>query len=146
MWDSKNNNITDCFRLLPLEIREDIAAYLPTSEILNLRYVSRTMAAIFTSHTFWKTRFHVNGERGFLSYLIKNQKSKRFPRRIDWRLLYHCTNEIKVGGIEFQNRKRIWHINRWLRDTTSTIRRDSLNISLEDTGNKLDWKEVCRGL
>lgn len=40
-------NEDDFFGRLPPEIREEIAAYLPTADFYNLRYVSRMISAIF---------------------------------------------------------------------------------------------------
>ncbi|KAL1966615.1 hypothetical protein VTN77DRAFT_4026 [Rasamsonia byssochlamydoides] len=70
-------NEDDFFGRLPPEIREEIAAYLPTADFYNLRYVSRMMAAIFSSQAFWATRFEVDGDRGFLSYLKKSKTQGR---------------------------------------------------------------------
>lgn len=44
-----NNKIreSDCFSLLPLEIRFEIAAYLSTADFLDLRLVSGAMAPVF---------------------------------------------------------------------------------------------------
>jgi hypothetical protein len=157
--DGRRHN-TDRFARLPLEIQEEIVAYLPTVDVLNLRYTSRTMAAIFDSQGFWKTRFRGSGERGFLSYLMQHQRRLKRRRIIDWRLLYHCTNEVSSYGSELRNRKRIWEINRLLRDMSmmtmtvgtdgNTFRqgiqkeRELQSTSLVDDG--LDWKEVPRDL
>jgi hypothetical protein len=147
---------TDHFARLPLEIQEEIVAYLPTVDVLNLRYVSRTMAAIFDSQGFWETRFRGSGERGFLSYLIHHQRSLNRRRIIDWRLLYRCTNEVSSYGFQLQNRKRICEINRCLRDMSMMTMAVSMDVNpfcqgtqkerelqsthLVDDG--LDWKEV----
>ncbi|CAG8410519.1 unnamed protein product [Penicillium salamii] len=63
-----NNNIiftNDAFNLFPMEIRLEIAAYLSTTDFLQLRLISRAMASVFSLQSFWKTRFRINGERGF---------------------------------------------------------------------------------
>lgn len=67
----KNLQANDCFRLLPLEVRFEIAYLLPTPEYLSLRLASKAMIPIFESQKFWKTRFLVHCERGFLNYLWK---------------------------------------------------------------------------
>ncbi|OOF99052.1 hypothetical protein ASPCADRAFT_2476 [Aspergillus carbonarius ITEM 5010] len=77
----QNCNPTDGFRRLPLEIIEILGALLATRDALNSRLASRAMGLLFHSPTFWKTRFDINGERGFLNYLVKR------GRKIDWRLL-----------------------------------------------------------
>ncbi|GLA75084.1 hypothetical protein AtubIFM55763_006346 [Aspergillus tubingensis] len=58
--------VADIFQRLPLELIEMIAVLLPTRDVLHLRQVSRGVAPIFSSPVFWKTRFDLNAERGFL--------------------------------------------------------------------------------
>lgn len=122
-------NEDDFFGRLPPEIREEIAAYLPTADFYNLRYVSRMISAIFSSQAFWATRFEVNGDRGFLSYLKARRRGGKAPRR-NWQRPCHCTNETNIcDGLE--NKKRIWAWNRWLKDTTTmTSAPDLWNISV----------------
>lgn len=101
---------TDCFRLLPLEIRTLVASNLSTSEFFNLRQVSRSMAEVFGDQQFWKTRFLPSGERGFLNSLLTYRASQ--PR--NWRLTYRCSANLDVcDGHLFEFRRR-WHNSRWL--------------------------------
>lgn len=60
---------SDCFSLLAIEIRLEIASHLSTLDYLGLRSVSRAMALVFSLQSFWKTRFRVNGDRGYLACL-----------------------------------------------------------------------------
>ncbi|OJJ45268.1 hypothetical protein ASPZODRAFT_561105 [Penicilliopsis zonata CBS 506.65] len=77
----------DRFAQLPVEMRLEIATHLSTSDYLTLRYCSRAMAAVFDIEAFWRTRFLVHEERGFVSYLFDD-----YPAEHRWRLLYHHTN------------------------------------------------------
>lgn len=56
----------DVFSSLPLEIREQVACFLPTPRFLALRLASRPMALVFYSQTFWRSRFTLRNDRGFL--------------------------------------------------------------------------------
>ncbi|CAG8399139.1 unnamed protein product [Penicillium salamii] len=78
----------DCISALPIEIRLEIASYLLTADFFTLRAVSRGMAAIFSLQSFWKTRFHINGDRGFLCYLTEGPQGHQ---KKNWRSIYHCT-------------------------------------------------------
>lgn len=106
---------TDRFGSLPLEIIEAIAIELPTRDALNSRYASRAMLPIFASKAFWRTRFEINGERGFLHLVVRNITKGKNGKEIDWRLLYHCTCKLKCG-LEFEFSIRVWESLRWLRD------------------------------
>lgn len=114
----------DSFNRFPLEIRETMAGFLPTASFLNLRLATRAMAVIFDSTGFWKTRFYPNEERGFLSWLLDLQKNNPRHRKMDWRLLYHATNTVRVWGPKFQTRLHIWTRHRWLRDVCLMSRAD----------------------
>jgi hypothetical protein len=139
----------DCFRRLPVEIQGEIAAYLETLDTFNLRLASRTMSAIFWSQVFWKSRFNTNGDRGFLRYLIDSVKgSRRLQPSMNWRLLYHCTNQSKIYGRPIWNRKRIWTMNRWLTETTTMIMEPdtspdtSVHEEKLNTADHWEWKEI----
>jgi hypothetical protein len=71
---SASSNVSigaDCFSLLAMEIRLGIADYLSTVDFLRLRSASRAMAPVFELQSFWKTRFRINSDRGFLSCLAE---------------------------------------------------------------------------
>ncbi|RAH64503.1 uncharacterized protein BO66DRAFT_463998, partial [Aspergillus aculeatinus CBS 121060] len=71
----------DGFQCLPLEIIEAIAILLPTRDVLHLRCASRGFVGIFSSRAFWKTRFEINGERGFLLPVLRNYFERKRRRR-----------------------------------------------------------------
>lgn len=75
------------FERIPLEIRLEIATYLSTVDFLNLRFCLRAMADIFEDQAFWKTRFFIHGDRGYLAFLTEDIQRAR-----DWRLTYRCTH------------------------------------------------------
>lgn len=108
---------TDPFSSLPVELLEAIAVYLPTSDVLRLRLTTRAMTPIFTSKVFWKSRFSINGERGFLRPVINQEIEGNDAKEVDWRHLYHCTCKLKCSQ-EFEYQIRIWESLRWLRDAT----------------------------
>ncbi|PWY78338.1 hypothetical protein BO70DRAFT_397576 [Aspergillus heteromorphus CBS 117.55] len=85
------SNPSDLFRCLPLEIIEATGALLPTHDALKSRLVSRSLGVLFHSLRFWKTRFDINAERGFLNYFLREGQA------IDWRLLYHSTCIMRCG-------------------------------------------------
>jgi hypothetical protein len=114
-------NITDCFRRLPLELKEQIAAILSTKDVLNLRPASRAMGLLFESHLCWQTRFDINMERGFLVPLIK-KLSVEERRNLDWRLLYHCTCNFRYSWTFRDTHIEMWERLRWLRDMTMEAR------------------------
>ena len=84
---SDRSSMTDCFRSLPVEIRMEIATYLSTVDFLKVQCCSRAMAVIFARQAFWKTRFLVTGDRGFLNYLLEDDRKSHI-----WRLVYCCTS------------------------------------------------------
>ncbi|RAL16192.1 F-box domain protein [Aspergillus homomorphus CBS 101889] len=112
----------DALRRLPFELIETIAALLPTRDVLNLRHASRGVTPIFASTPFWKTRFYLNGERGFLLPVVRGQLGGGSSRRrdIDWRLLYHSTCQLNCSGW-FRLELRKWEALRWLRDTALAL-------------------------
>lgn len=136
---------TDPFEKIPPEIQLEIAGYLPTSDFYNLRLASRAMCTILDSQRFWRTRFEIRSDRGFLSYLRELQHGKKSGNK-GLRLLYHCTNLTNLCA-ELVDRRTIWAYCRWLTDmTTITSISNSSPSSSKcksrvDTANG-DWKEV----
>jgi hypothetical protein len=130
----------DCFIKLPWEIREAIAVYLPTADVLNLRQASRALVPIFSSQSLWASRFKANADRGFL-FEAWNSKESR-----DWRLLYRRTSDAhSPPGL--QNRKRIWNLIQSLTDILSLRWNNSSELScwgLDRAG--LGWREVTGDL
>jgi hypothetical protein len=56
-----------------------IAIYLATADYL--------------TQSFWKSRFHVVHDRGFLAYLTNNPQD---DETTDWRFIYRCTANIDL--------------------------------------------------
>lgn len=92
---------TDCFRALPEELCVAIATWLPTTDALRSRYVSRAFWPIYYIQQFWASRFRIFSERAWLFEARDDETSH------DWRWLYHRTNDTRIG-LSLQNRKRIW--------------------------------------
>lgn len=99
--------------------------------MFNVRLASRVMADIFLSQTFWKSRFCINHERGYLSHLLIETRN---TGQVDWIVLYRATsNDTKlVAG------RSIWEVHRWLKETaTAKVFRG--NHADEELLNNMDW-------
>ncbi|KAJ5711990.1 hypothetical protein N7488_006146 [Penicillium malachiteum] len=83
---------TDCFSYLPPELRLMVACRLPTKDMLHLRLASRAMAPVFHMPVFWKSRFELHKERGYMNCFARNG----FPH---WMFVYHCSKR-PARGIE----------------------------------------------
>lgn len=104
----------DPFGLLPMEVRLEIAAHLPTADFLEIRSVSRMMALVFSLQSFWRTRFRINGDRGFLAFLTDDRSKRK-----NWRSIYHCTANIEKPYVHEWFMLRQWRNSCWLRDRYS---------------------------
>ncbi|SPB43060.1 unnamed protein product [Aspergillus niger] len=83
--------------------------------------VSRGVAPIFASSNFWKTRFYLNDEGGFLWPAVRDfMGAANRQEEIDWRLLYHSTSQLNCSTWLLLERK-IWEALRWLRDTALAL-------------------------
>jgi len=80
----------DCFFSLPVELRQDIAIHLPTSDFLTLRRVSRAFWPVFHSQQFWASKFFMYGERG---WVIESQRRSSGASIPDWRWWWHRTRD-----------------------------------------------------
>ncbi|GAT20678.1 F-box domain protein [Aspergillus luchuensis] len=112
--------VADLFQRLPLELIEMIAVLLPTRDVLHLRQVSRGVAPVFSSSAFWKTRFDLNAERGFLWPVVRDLIDTAKGNGFDWRLLYHCTCHLTCSQW-FRSELKSWEALRWLRDTALAL-------------------------
>lgn len=126
----------DCFTVLPWEILEAIAVYLPTYDVLNLRLTSRSFSCILTSQPFWASRFAPGGERDFVFEMRKGKKGK------DWRHLYrHTSYSHSSPGL--LNRMRIWQLIRLI-EKHLRLRLDDKQRSVSEDMNRTDlqWHRV----
>jgi hypothetical protein len=106
----------DVFTSLPEELCSAVAARLPTNDVLNARFASRSFWNVYDSQQFWASRFRgADSERSWLFEATqqqpKNTRTSRgngtaIPRR-DWRWLYHRTTDARLGPAA-RNRKRVW--------------------------------------
>ena len=127
----------DCFSLLAVEIRLEIATYLSTADFFNSRLSSRAMAAIWDVKSFWKSRFSVNGERGYLSYLLETPS-----RWKDWRLSYHATAR-SARFSQFRYLQDVWRVNRWLKDRYAMARAPDTQIASQGhLLSALSWQTI----
>ncbi|KEY83941.1 hypothetical protein F box [Aspergillus fumigatus] len=118
------NHPIDGFGRLSFDILVVISSMLPTKEALDLRLVTRAAIPLFASSQFWKTRFRIDRERGFLLPIVGKFSPPQGDHGIDWRLLYHCTARLNCSDW-FEIEIRAWETLRWLRDTASAIRHES---------------------
>ncbi|PKX90183.1 F-box domain protein [Aspergillus novofumigatus IBT 16806] len=110
----------DGFGHLSFDILVIISSVLQTKEALDLRRVTRAAIPLFASSQFWRTRFAIDGERGFLRPIVRRFSPPEGDHGIDWRLLYHCTARLNCSDW-FEIEIRAWETLRWLRDTASAI-------------------------
>lgn len=97
----------DWFSRLPLELRSEVASYLPTADFLNGRLALRGLWDIFESQQFWSTRFLGHGAER--SWVFESHDLARSGR--DWRFLYRQTCDARAhhsGGL--RNRRRVWEL------------------------------------
>jgi hypothetical protein len=134
--------MADCFGFLAIELRLEIAAWLPTKDYLDLRSSSRAMVPLFDLQLFWKSRFRINGDRGFLNGLLvspKNNESK------NWRLIYKATARINKSDGHLWELRRRWQNVRWLKERCFMTRTSDDEIAsqmnLFSLPRKSDWKE-----
>ena len=97
----------DCFDKLPWEIREMIAALLPTIDALSLRLACKSFLHIYGSAKFWFSRFQMDSERGFL-FEFRGCKNI-----VKLRSLYRATIPSRRSSA-LRNRQRIWCLGRQL--------------------------------
>lgn len=113
-----------------MEIRLEIAGYLSTVDFLSLRFASRAMALLFELQSFWKTRFRVNGDRGFLACLVDTPQR---CKRKNWRSMYRCTAKIDQPYLYLWALRRQWRNNRWLADRYSMVKGSDDQTGLQNT-------------
>jgi hypothetical protein len=97
------------------------------------------MADIFEEQTFWKTRFFIHGDRGYLAFLTEG-----IQRAEDWRLIYRCTHKLPKKNRELRElraRRQHWRQNRWLRDASiMTIGQNLLHTQVDKS---LEWQKAA---
>lgn len=127
------------FEWIPLEIRLEIATYLSTVDFLNLRLCSRAMADIFEDQAFWKTRFFIRGDRGYLAFLTEGIQHAR-----DWRLIYRCTHSLSKLHPWLSTRRQHWRRDLWLKDVCIMTREQNLRLYTQ-LGNteSLQWQKAA---
>ena len=122
---------SDCFASLPMEIYEMIATLLPTSDVQNLRYASKTFSALYFSQRFWASRFAQGRERDYVL------EARDLHNIIDWRNLYWRTKDCHAPPA-LRNRIRIWKLISYVRTY--------LSLSCNSGARKLSHNILCNGL
>lgn len=116
-------NPTDPFSCLPAEIMKEIADWADMADYLNLRLASRVMASLFHTQTFWRHRFNIHMERGFLNCLVEEDNNRGRLGKADWHKIYYKTQPARM--LRMQSRRScqrilakywFWLRLRWMRD------------------------------
>ncbi|KAI2629534.1 cyclin-like F-box [Hypoxylon sp. NC1633] len=97
---------TDPFSRLPVELREMIAMSLRTQDALNLRLTSRSFLFLISNFVFWSSRFHFDGERGFL-FEVREATTVRDVNEL---LHLYRLSRRSVATPELLNRERVWKL------------------------------------
>ncbi|OJJ69749.1 hypothetical protein ASPBRDRAFT_182953 [Aspergillus brasiliensis CBS 101740] len=116
MWDAVDDGPES--RSLPANLK-DLMKCAKARPMLRCP-VSRGAAPIFGSLAFWKTRFDLNAERGFLWPVVRDLRTTEKGHGFDWRLLYHCTCHLNCS-YWFRLELKSWEALRWLRDTALAL-------------------------
>ncbi|KAH9887405.1 F-box domain-containing protein [Xylariomycetidae sp. FL2044] len=135
----KKETTTDCFNVLPPEVRMMIASQLLTTDAFNIRQASRSFQFIFYSQQFWASRFQVDAERSWLF------EAQYWDKASDWRWLYHRTNQVhQTGGM--RNRKRVWELIRQVQRSLGLRRAKPSAFTCGLSQDSLQWWEVTGDL
>lgn len=119
------NNFGD----LSFDLQLEILSYLPFSQLLNIRLVSRNFASLTAlcrlPQSYWRTRFHLGQDADFLFPNLTDRK--------DWcRLFFAVRGYLKAGLLSLINRKRIRQllepIAALVELDTATLRRDPYGL------------------
>lgn len=94
----------DCFYSLPLELRLDIAELLTTLDVENLCQVSQSFVPVLGMQVFWRSRFSLSGEYGWLHGALKNSSLENV-QSYDWRRFY---STLFVGFPSLHVRALVW--------------------------------------
>jgi hypothetical protein len=94
------------------------------------------MGALLCSPAFWKSRFELHNDRGFLHYLIQKPATKKPDQEIDWHLLYHSTCKM-IFCPRIEDAIKVWEVSRWLRDALLSCENGREIPLLEFGGNVL---------
>lgn len=106
----------DPFSQLPWEICEMILANVRTSDALNLRLASRAFQPLFSSLSFWLSRFERDGERGFIFEVREAGRNWG----VETLLHIHHKSKPSLAMPAVLNRQRIWGLARMLALLTET--------------------------
>lgn len=138
---ASNAPCADCFGRLPAELCLAIASYLPTSDALCLRLVSRAFHSVFHDQQFWASRFWPgSADRSWL-WEVQGQGA------LNWRLLYRETHLSRLSPA-LGNRRRIWTLIEHMASIFS-LHSDGLEPHTQDSpalqsdGHVANYKPAC---
>ncbi|KAJ5591990.1 uncharacterized protein N7459_002359 [Penicillium hispanicum] len=140
-------NASDLFQLLPLELLHEVAKRISTKDYLSLRLASRAAVSLWDSQSFWKTRFYMNGDRGFLSYLTEGDQSLPSGQPRDWRSLYRITRRA-ANWKRLRVRYTLWTKAKWFQDMYVMTKPPKVSLSWGEwcQVRKLQWQTVVAAI
>ena len=119
----------DPFSHLPWEIWELIARDLPTSSAMNLRLASPFFTQLFTSLTFWSSRFEPDADRGFM-HEVRESMDQGVLKMIG---IYRVSKRL-LSVPRGLNRERVWSLAR----TLASYVEETPRYSYPDPGGHFD--------
>ncbi|KAM3482561.1 hypothetical protein MY8738_003910 [Beauveria namnaoensis] len=126
----------DPFFRVPWEICEMILGNVQTRDALNLRLASRSFLPLFSSLSFWLSRFEPDGERGFIFEVDEG----RGNWGVDALLKIHHSSKRSLATLAIVNRQRTWNLARRLASLIETP--NMSNNSSEQTFHWWGWIEI----
>lgn len=99
-------NSADPFSRLPWEICEMILTGVRINDALNLRLASRAYQPLFSSLSFWLSRFHPDSERGFIFEVREGGRNWE----VETILQIHHESKRSLAMPAVLNRQRVWNL------------------------------------
>lgn len=149
-FPQKGTTRGNIFEGLPFDILMMIGSHLWTKDAFNFCSVSRETYAIslFDWQWFWKSRFLLDGEFGYLNFLVEDETRVFSSKDIYWRCIYSRAKELQHGKtfsiLRFyrKHRQRL----EWFRDRYRMVRAPEWKIdsSQRSLSKSLRWTKVKR--
>lgn len=109
--DNETMEHQDAFSVLSIDIYSQIIQHLPLRSVFDLRLASRTCHNHGLNNTFWKSRFEVHHELGFI---FRSDLAPSFPEEnLDgesWESLVKFVWSLQGQNPALNNRRRVWRL------------------------------------
>lgn len=155
----------DVFQELTFDIIISIASFLPVEDIIKFCSVSKaTYAAksVFECQSFWKSRFFVDGEQGYLNWLLDKEVKLFSGTAFNWKRLFFRAKLVsrdpeatrKINFVQnyryncyynaLKSEEERWRRLRWFSDRCKMVRspRSTHSLPLDYSTKSLDWQKV----